>query len=273
MSLRKALLASVCLTALLAACGGGEPPSLDQGNPVSTADVSVKSVYSVMPVYRFAKISNGAYFYTGDSYERDVVITSYPDFRYEGEAFLRASGSTTKPVYRFANLINGGYFYTADANERDVVLSSYPQFRYEGVWFSVALDSATDTVPVWRLANLVNGSYLYTSDANERQVAIASGVWRDEGVAYRAPTYATVDALPPTPSRVSACPPSRFTSRTSTRARPSVATPWSRLPASGPSSASAAKGTFSRSTRWCVISAASRNAERSSPRRHAARRA
>ena len=206
MYLRKALLASVCLTVLLAACGGGEPPSLDQGSLVSTADVSLKSVDSVMPVYRFAKISNGAYFYTGDSYERDVVITSYPDFRYEGVAFLRASGSTTKPVYRFANLINGGYFYTADANERDVVLSSYPQFRYEGVWFSVALDSAPDTVPVWRLANLVNGAYLYTSDANERQVAIASGVWRDEGVAYRAPTYATVDALPPTPSRVSAGP-------------------------------------------------------------------
>jgi hypothetical protein len=42
----------------------------------------------VLPVYRFAKLSNGAYFFTGSLGERNQIIASFPDFRAEGVGFF-----------------------------------------------------------------------------------------------------------------------------------------------------------------------------------------
>ena len=90
-------------------------------------------------VYRFAKLDNGQYFYTGSAAERYLINTTLPNFRYEGPVYNAQDNWSFgyNPVYRFANLINGGYFYTASAVERDSVFTSYPNFRYEGASFYV----------------------------------------------------------------------------------------------------------------------------------------
>lgn len=74
---------------------------------------------AVSSVYRFAKISNGAYFYTGNVDEVRYILGNLPDFRYEGVAFEQDTSSNAQPVYRFANLNNGGYFFTGSPIERD----------------------------------------------------------------------------------------------------------------------------------------------------------
>ncbi len=151
-------------------------------------------------VYRFAKTDNGQYFYSGSAGERDLIIASMPNFRYEGPVYNAQDNWVTgyDPVYRFANLSNGGYFYTASADERDLVFSNYPHFRYEGATFFVPHTAGPDTVPVYRLANTSTGGYLFTTSAAERSFAVSLGVWRDEGVAFPAPrTIATAfDAEP-----------------------------------------------------------------------------
>ncbi len=190
------------MLALLAGCGSG-----DQA-PTSTAGVDGPSVNSVAaaqsggedphapvaekatavpgPVYRFAKISNGAYFFTGSPAEKETILVSYPDFRYEGIAYLRTGDASGQPVYRFANLGNGGYFYTASVAERDFVRNTRPDLRYEGSTFSVDGQTAVGSAPVYRLANLRNGAYLYTVDNAERQFAVGLGFWRDEGLSFYA---------------------------------------------------------------------------------------
>lgn len=178
---------------LLTACGSGTESAVNVVAPPiaesSSIDVSKKNTYTqaALPtVYRFAKISNGAYFYTGSDEEAQTILRDYPDFRYEGYAFLRDTAQLGQPVYRFANTRNGGYFYTASAVERDTVLRDYPHFRFEGSTFSVAPNTATEAKPVYRLANRNNGAYLYTSSAAERDYAISLGMWRSEGTAFNA---------------------------------------------------------------------------------------
>ena len=108
----------------LAACADGSSDSSgSQTGSAQPADVRTKAAeVGTAPVFRFAKISNGAYFYTGNAGEKDLVLRDYPDFRYEGVAFYQSSAQTGLPVFRFANLTNGGYFYTASAAERDTCL-------------------------------------------------------------------------------------------------------------------------------------------------------
>ena len=147
----------------------------------------------VLPVYRFAKISNGAYFFTGSLGERNQIIASFPDFRAEGVGFFAyAEASAGAPVYRFANLNNCGYFFTGSLAERDATIANYPNMRYEGSTFSVASSTAPGAQPVYRLANLTNGGYLYTTAAAERDAALSLGFWRNEGISFYAPTPSVV---------------------------------------------------------------------------------
>ncbi len=181
--------------AALAGCGegsGGAGAPTAAGAAVSGAVTKSAPVPLVVekagagsaPVFRFAKISNGAYFFTGNVGEKDQILTSFPDFRCEGLAFFRTSDGSGVPVYRFANLGNGGYFYTANSAERDFVQATRPDMRYEGSTFSVATADTPGSQPVYRLANLSNGAYLFTANAQERAFAISLGNWRDEGIAF-----------------------------------------------------------------------------------------
>ena len=60
-------------------------------------------------VYRFYNSKTGAHFYTGSAAERDFVIRTLPDFKYESVAFYAMSGQATgvSPVFRFTTPIQG----------------------------------------------------------------------------------------------------------------------------------------------------------------------
>ncbi len=170
----------------LAGCGVGHDEPLVESKTESPR-VGEKSVGQTIPIYRFARISNGAYFYTGSAAEAETIKASYPDFRYEGVAFYGySSGGTT--VFRFANLTNGGYFYTSSVAERDYVLSdptTSRRFRLDSATFQIANENEGARRPVYRLANLVNGAYLYTTNPAEVDYAVNTlKNWRDEGIKY-----------------------------------------------------------------------------------------
>ena len=195
---------ALCLMLSLSACGdsglapssGGSVTELaPQAHGISPA-LNTKSTFApalVPTVYRFAKISNGSYFYTGSDEEAQTIIKSYPDFRYEGPAFERDISGQGQPVFRFANLRNGGYFYTGSVEERDIVIRDYAHMRYEGSTYSVAPQGSSLSKPVYRLANLVNGAYLYTLSDAERDYAVSLGQWRFEGTSFRAPPGSPFD--------------------------------------------------------------------------------
>lgn len=186
----------VLLALLVAGCGGGSEAPVETARaapqeasvsataremPAAAADTGVA------PVYRFAKISNGAYFYTGSEEERSIILNTYPDFRFEGIAFNRTADDAGQPVYRFANLVNGGYFYTADEAEKQLVIDTRTDMRFEGSTFKVAGAAHANPEPVYRLANLRNGAYLYTRSKEESDAAAATTIWRPEGVVFKAP--------------------------------------------------------------------------------------
>lgn len=184
---------------LLPSCGSGLQDDIvaDRAAPSSTGALQVteKSFDQLVPIYRFARISNGAYFYTGSAAEAAFIKDTNTDFRFEGIAFYGpASGGTT--VFRFANLTNGGYFYTSSVAERDYVLTDpvfSRRFRLDTATFQIANESDNSRVPVYRLANLVNGAYLYTTNIDEVDYAVNTlRIWRDEGVKYFATASAGV---------------------------------------------------------------------------------
>ena len=141
------------------------------------------------PVYRYAKLSGGMYFYTASESERQAIARDYPDFRFEGPVFYgeAQSGPGLAPVYRYANLRNGGYFYTASEEERSAIAAGFPDLRFEGTAFQIPVTPAGGgVVPVFRLASLSSGGYLFTASAAERSYALSLGDWRDEGVVFNA---------------------------------------------------------------------------------------
>jgi hypothetical protein len=183
---------SLALATMLQACGSGEQSAAlpNSGAGAVTLGIQEKA-YSVAPVYRFAKISNGAYFYTASAEEASLIRLNYPDFRFEGPAFHHVTSGDGQTVFRFANLVNGGYFYTASTVERDYVLSDpvlKTRFRLDAATFQVALDTDVSALPVYRAANRVNGAYLYSLSRDEINYAVSVlNVWNDEGAQFKVP--------------------------------------------------------------------------------------
>jgi hypothetical protein len=176
------------LASFLVSCGDVNP--LNSQN-TGTSTVREKAYFSVSPtpaVYRFAKLPNGTYFYTGSEAEAEAILQRRPDFRYEGIAFAQDNSSGGQPIFRFANLLNGNgsYFYTGSTVERDIVIRDYPHMRFEGSTFAVAPPQDALAKPVYRLANLNTGAYLFTQSPEERDYAESLGMWRSEGSTFRA---------------------------------------------------------------------------------------
>ncbi len=162
----------------VSACSPGSP----EPTAVQATAIVEKDSTGLSPVFRFAKISNGAYFYTASAQEVEYIIGNVSDFRYEGVAFQQVTGGA--PVYRFANLDTRGYFYTANEAEKAYV-QTLKQWRFEGLAFSVPTSGG---LPVYRLANVDNGAYLYTTSQDEYNYAQTLPSWRGEGQVFQAPS-------------------------------------------------------------------------------------
>ena len=131
------------------------------------------------PIFRFFNNTTGYHFFTASEHERDVVIATLPDFRYEGTAFGAATDG--RPVYRFLKN-DGTHFYTSDEHEKATLIGTDPSYKLEGVAY-YATDAGD---PLYRFFNVRTGTHLYTIDANERDMIARdmADQFRYEGVAY-----------------------------------------------------------------------------------------
>jgi hypothetical protein len=103
---------------------------------VFAGDATQRDGYS--PVYRFADLTNGGYFYTASEEER-AAMASVETMRYENIAFYVPEApeeSVTLPVMRLKNLDTGGYLFTS--NPEEVLYAQLlpdSRWQYQGVAF------------------------------------------------------------------------------------------------------------------------------------------
>ncbi len=140
-------------------------------------------------VYRFFKTTLGSHFYTINGAERNSIISSLPEYSYEGPAFYTyptASGTPgLSPIYRFFNTRNGSHFYTINASERDSIIANLPHYSYEGISWYAQTAGVAGTVPLYRFFHSVIGTHLYTTDINERNSIMSTlPLYKYEGIAY-----------------------------------------------------------------------------------------
>jgi len=103
----------------------------------------------LVPVYRFWSNKLSAHFFTALEWEKDKVISDYPDvWAFEGIAFYAwldgQQPPGTSPVYRFWSDKLGSHFYTINGAEKDQVVKDYPDvWTFEGIaWHAYALPAA-----------------------------------------------------------------------------------------------------------------------------------
>jgi len=140
-------------------------------------------------VLRFVRNAAGSYFYATSEADRESIVGSNSDVRFEKALFqLSPAGPDAVPVHRFFRSDGSGHFLTASAIERDAIGASraHAHFQYEGVAFFAAQPEVPGALPVYRLSSNLNGAYLYTQDGAERATALRSGNWLDEGIAFHA---------------------------------------------------------------------------------------
>lgn len=152
------------------------------GNAMATSE------NGLFNVYRFFNTATGAHFFTSNEAEKDFVIATMPQFRFEGNSFDSnaaegALGST--PVYRLYNLATNVHFYTANKSEKDFLVSS-GNFRDEGISYYAYTDgSATGSTPLYRFFNTATGTHFYTDNEAEKDGIIANNkAFNFEGIAY-----------------------------------------------------------------------------------------
>lgn len=94
---------------------------------------------SQSPVYRFWSTAFQSHFYTVDTSEKDRLISSDPNWAYEGPAMCAdatpTAGSTS--LYRFWSQTYRKHFFTAATAEKDRLINNDPNWHYEGIAFYV----------------------------------------------------------------------------------------------------------------------------------------
>ena len=124
----------------------------------------------------------------GKSY-RGQVISEYGE--YGDNAYIVAfedfavEPSHPVPLYRMYNTKTSEHLWTRSKAEYDSCGSgNYRDWKAEGVaWYA-----PRGGRPVYRLYNLKSGDHHYTTSAGEKASLLASGQWRDEGVAFYSAT-------------------------------------------------------------------------------------
>lgn len=139
-------------------------------------------------VYRFWSDDMRSHFYTANAQERDNVIATLPQWRYEGPAW---SADTTVggalPVYRFQRKDTGRFFFTISELERDTLLAQPARWEAQGIgWYAYAVE-VPGLQPVYRFWNGDAESHFYTISEEEKDTIIATlPEWQFEGVAWYA---------------------------------------------------------------------------------------
>jgi hypothetical protein len=145
---------------------------------------------SSVDVFRFYNADTKLHFYTNSVSERDSVISSLPQFHYEGAAFkVPATGSKEADlsVFRFLDTTTGAHFYTASTTERDKLQAEPSHYNFEGTAFKAYVDAGTngDHLAVFRFLRADTGTHFYTTSTTEKATIESTlPLFRYEGVAY-----------------------------------------------------------------------------------------
>ena len=147
----------------------------------------------VVDVFRFFDTANGTQLLTQDVAERDTILTTRADLRYEGVALHAVDPAHATPdavdVYRFFDAGNGTHFMTSSPSERDAVLANRPDLVYEPS--STMVEHATaqaGDAAVFRFFDKTNGTHFYTAEAGERAAILSTRPeMTPEGIAFYAP--------------------------------------------------------------------------------------
>lgn len=175
-------------------------PTLDTSSPTSSPTAAPAPTGGGAPgnapitsttIYRFFSTGNGEHFYSASVTERDALIATRSDLRYEGPGLGAANpgaDSAATPIYRFFDNASGSHFFTSSAAERDATIATRSDLKFEGVGFyEHATQQAGDT-PVYRFMDTQNGSHFYTPSADERAALLSSRPdLHYEGVAFYTP--------------------------------------------------------------------------------------
>ena len=171
--------------------GGFNPQYLNESvlRSVELGDCDRPSASGPSPVYRFYSRNYRGHFFTTDGDEKDSLVATNPNWRYEGIAYLAfpRPAHGTVPVYRFYSKRYRGHFFTIDDDEMQTVRDTNPNWRYEGIAYYVFPAEGSGTVPVFRFWSKGYRHHFYTTSAAERDDLIAHNPnWNYEGIAYYA---------------------------------------------------------------------------------------
>lgn len=162
-----------------------EDENIEQAAPsVARKAVTVPAA----PIYRFFNNQTGAHLLTRSMTERDTVLNTLPQFRYEGPVFAAWQTTDTglAPVYRFAITRTGTHVFTISETERNHIQATMPWMALEGAAYFAARTALPGTTALYRFYHLQRGFHFYTASVGERDHLIANlaSIYRYEGVAY-----------------------------------------------------------------------------------------
>lgn len=128
-----------------------------------------KAFAGLITAYRFFNSRTGAHFYTVSTTERDSIINTLPQFRYEGPAFFASAVAAPglSQVHRFYNRQTGVHFYTISQSERTLIQQTLPQFQYEGVAYYASTVPGTGLTPLNRFYVSTGGFHFYSNSSTE----------------------------------------------------------------------------------------------------------
>lgn len=160
----------------------------DHTEMAPTVESPVAIAAPAAPVYRFFNNQTGAHLLTRSVTERDTILNTLPQFRYEGPVFAawQATATGLGPVYRFANTRTGTHVFTISDTERNHILATMPWMKLEGTAYFAAKTALTGTTALYRFYHLQRGFHFYTASQSERDHLVANlpSTYRYEGVAY-----------------------------------------------------------------------------------------
>jgi hypothetical protein len=142
---------------------------------------------TAVPVYRFFNIQTGTHFYTTSTNERDIVLSRWPQFLYEGPVFYAYLTATadTRPVYRFFDTATGTHFYTQSDAERDQFIATQKSYIFEGPVYYAPYGAGADRAALYRFYNTRTFSRFYTDNPAERDQVLKLYPWFQlEGIGF-----------------------------------------------------------------------------------------
>ncbi len=165
----------------------------------ATAAVAPKALSGLVPAYRFFNTQTTAHFFTINPQERDQIIATLPQFRYEGQAFEVSAVAQPglAPVYRFLNTATGVHLFTISEDEKAYILATLPKYRLEGVAYYASPVGGVGFKPMFRFYRPDKNFHFYTADYTERDNVISNLCsYRYEGTGYYVPDAAATTEPP-----------------------------------------------------------------------------